>query len=111
MIIRRLVLLPFVALAAGPAWSADDGTTLDKIYQIMLTGDHGARFVGQCTLETANGLIIIPLDGNVPHQQAMHGASLSCALRAEGQVIVDIQQDGNRSRTATNGGTININVH
>jgi hypothetical protein len=82
----------------------------DKTYQLQLTGDEGARFVGSCTLTTADGETVLPLDGEVPYANELVGQGFACKLETQGRVVVDIEHNGSRSRSSTNGGVVNISL-
>ncbi|MGI9419279.1 MAG: hypothetical protein ACR2RA_15735 [Geminicoccaceae bacterium] len=55
--------------------------------------------------------MVIPLDGEVPLKKELAGRGLSCKLETEGRVVVDIEHDGSRTRSATSGGTVNISLN
>lgn len=100
-----------LATTAGiMSWSGGGTAAVGKTYHLELTGDDGARFTGSCTLATENGDEVVPLDGEVPFKQDLVGQGLSCKLETEGRVVVDIEHNGSRSRSATSGGTINISL-
>jgi hypothetical protein len=107
---RSLPILASMLLVAGSAFPKAGNGAVEKIYQLALTGDDGASFAGRCKLETAGGQTVIRLDGQVPHERELVGQSLSCKLKTRGGVVVDVEHNGNRSRSATNGGTVNINL-
>ncbi len=99
-----------LAMMAGGMGSAAGGATVEKTYQLQLTGDQGAHFTGSCALATADGETIIPLDGGVPFATELVGNGLACKLETEGRIVVDIEHNGSRSRSATNGGVVNISL-
>ncbi len=96
------------ALAAS--WPGQGSAALEKTYHLQLTGDQGAHFSGSCALTTADGETVIPFDGTVPYEKELVGQGLSCKLETEGRVVVDIEHNGSRSRSATNGGVVNISL-
>ena len=110
MIRKRGIAALALAAVAGGIWPVAGEATVDKTYQLQLTGDQGAHFSGSCALSTADGEVIIPLDGGVPYQTELVGKGLSCKLETEGRVVVDIEHNGSRTRSATNGGAVNISL-
>jgi hypothetical protein len=110
---NRKLATPLIAsfvLAAGLAWPDRSDAALDGIYNLALWGDDGAHFAGNCSMNTSDGQRIIHLYGQVPHEQELVGEGLNCRLRTEGGVVVDIEHNGNRSRSTTDGGAITINL-
>jgi hypothetical protein len=83
----------------------DEGVLLFSV-----TGDKGVRVRGQCTLERANGIETTDIEGNVPLERQLRGHGLRCVLHADGRVLVEASKDGSRTRAATNGGQVTINL-
>lgn len=83
---------------------------LAATYRLSVTGDSGARFAGACTLFIPSGEERVELAGPVPLERSFVGQGLACRFETEGRVVVDITGGGSRSRSATNGGTVNIAV-
>ncbi len=81
-----------------------------KTYHMLFSGDAGASFSGACTIATSGGETVLTLQGQIPHEQEVVGHGLTCQLQAEGRVVIDIEHGGSRTRSATNGGQINIGL-
>ena len=108
---RSVPILASVMIAAGAALLPERGdAALEKTYHIVVSGDAGARFSGTCAIETSGGETLLVLKGNVPHEQKAVGHGMKCELQAEGRVVIDIKYNGSRTRSATNGGKINIGL-
>ena len=97
-------------LLAGGILVANGGVTMAKTYHMKFSGDTGARIGGSCVVSVNGGETILTLESQVPHEQDVDGNSLSCHLEADGRVIVDIEHNGNRMRSATNGGMISVDL-
>ena len=82
----------------------------ESVLVLSITGDIGVRVRGQCTLEGANGIETIGIEGKVPLERQLRGDGLRCVLHADGQVLVEASRDSSRTRAATNGGRVAINL-
>ncbi|MGI9489258.1 MAG: hypothetical protein ACR2RF_25895 [Geminicoccaceae bacterium] len=99
-----------VTLSLDACWHSEAEATMAKTYHMIVSGDAGARFSGQCNVKTSGGETVLTLNGQVPHEQEVVGHGLSCQLQADGRIVIDIEHDGSRTRSATNGGRINISL-
>ena len=109
-VLHSAVLATFATLSLNTTWITAEQTAMAKTYRMIFSGDAGASFDGRCAVETSGGETILSLQGQVPHEQDVVGRGLSCQLQAEGRVVVDIEHNGSRTRSATNGGSINIHL-
>jgi hypothetical protein len=85
-------------------------TAMAKTLHLTISGDAGARYSGTCTVTTGAGDETVTLEGGVPAERAFAADGLSCRLRAEGRIVVEILHDGSRARSATSGGVIHLSV-
>jgi len=108
--LHSAVLATFTTLSLSTIWITSEQTAMAKTYHMIFSGDVGASFDGRCTVETSGGETILSLQGQVPHEQEVVGHGLSCQLQADGRVVVDIEHNGSRTRSTTNGGSINIHL-
>ena len=106
----RLKTCSGIALVAGLAMGLGGRAVQAETYTLSVTGDPGASIAGACTLLTGSAEEEVELDGPVPLERRFTGDGLSCRLEAAGRVVVEIEGGGNRSRSATTGGTINVTV-
>jgi hypothetical protein len=97
-------------LLAGGVWLLQGKPVMAKTYHMIFSGDAGAKFSGTCAIETSGGETVLTLEGNVPHEQDVVGHGMKCQLQTEGRVVIDIEHNGSRTRSATNGGKINIGL-
>jgi hypothetical protein len=86
------------------------GGAMAKTYTLSISGDSGARYQGACTVTVLSGDQRIELEGAVPLRRVFDGDGLSCRLRADGRVVVEITHDGSRARSATSGGTVQVSA-
>jgi hypothetical protein len=96
--------------AFGLALTAHAGESMAKTFHLSISGDGGARYSGACNVTAASGDQRVELEGTVPLQKTFDGDGLSCRLRVQGRVVVEIAHDGSRSRAATNGGTVQVSA-
>jgi len=120
--ISKLILTVFAVLmfTSFPAASlAQDHENPEKPVSnilLLITGDEGTRFQGECVINGPNGLEkTIELEGEVPQEQRFEGAEIHCSLTqitADGRLDVKLTRDGNTSRSRTRGqdSTINIRI-
>ena len=106
----RLKACSGIALVAGLTLGLGGRAVQADTYTLSVTGDPGASIAGACTLLTGSAEEEVELEGPVPVERSFTGDGLSCRLEAEGRVVVEIEGGGNRSRSATTGGTINVTV-
>jgi len=99
-----------LTLSLDACWDSGPEAAMAKTYHMTLSGDADARFSGQCTLETNDGEAVLSLLGTVPFEQEVVGHGLSCHVETEGRVVLEIDHNGSRTRSATNGGKINISL-
>jgi hypothetical protein len=99
-----------VVAAIGLALAAYAGETMAKTFHLSISGDGGARYSGACTVTTASGDQEVDLEGIVPLERTFDGDGLSCRLRAEGRVVVEIVHGGSRSQAASSGGAIQVSA-
>lgn len=98
-------------MSGAPAPPAQGMRVMDEsILVLSVTGDKGVRVRGQCTLERASGIETIGIEGKIPLERQLRGDGLRCVLHADGRVLVKASKDGNRTRAATNGGQVTINL-
>lgn len=97
---------------ALPAPSAQGMQVMDESILVLLsvTGDKGVRVRGQCILERASGIATIGIEETIPFERQLRGDGLRCVLHADGRVLVEASKDCNRTRAATNGGQVTINL-
>ncbi len=100
----------FSALVVGSVFLLQGKTVMAKTYHMLFSGDAGASFSGTCKFATSGGETVLTLEGQVPHEQEVVGHGLACQLQAESRVVIDIEHGGSRTRSATNGGRINIGL-
>jgi hypothetical protein len=105
---RAGVTGPVVVALFGLALSAHSGESMAKTFHLSISGDGGARYSGACTVAAASGDARVELEGAVPLERTFDGDGLSCRFRAEGRVVVEIAHNGSRSRSASDGGTIQV---
>ena len=75
---------------------------------LAITGDPGTHVQGRCTVDpTAQ---TVEIDTAVPYERSFAAAGLRCTFEADGRAVVEVEKNGSRSRAATNGGRINIDV-
>lgn len=98
---RRLALAGLLVVAPGAAATA-------KSFQLTISGDPDARYAGACVVTTASGDERVALEGVVPAERTFVADGLSCRLRAEGRIVVEITYNGSRSRAQTSGGLIQV---
>lgn len=106
----RARVLSIALLAISMPWFLNGKTAMAKTYHLLLSGDVGASFNGTCTIATSGGETVLTLKGQIPHEQQITGQGLSCKLEASGRVVVDVEHDGSRTRSSTNGGKIKISL-
>ncbi len=97
-------------LIMGGLWLLEGKTAMAKTYHLLLSGDAGASFVGTCKIATSEGETVLPLQGKIPHEEAIVGQGLACQLETSGRVVVDVEHGGSRTRSSTRGGKINITL-
>jgi hypothetical protein len=97
-------------LVAGGAAAIWGSPAVAKTFHLTISGDADARYAGACVATTAAGDERIALEGVVPAERTFVADSLSCSLRAHGQVVVEITHDGSRSRAETSGGLVQISA-
>ena len=81
-----------------------------KTFKLELSGEAGVAYEGSCTLETEAGNTEMPLAGALPQSLDIIANALTCQIKSEGRLIVEIQHDKSRTRSATNGGTIRLSL-
>jgi hypothetical protein len=106
----RLKTCSGIAVVAGLTLGLGGRGALAETYTLSVTGDPGASIAGACTLLTGSAEEHVELAGPVPLERRFTGEGLSCRLEAAGRVVVEIAGPGNRSRSATTGGTINVTL-
>ena len=75
---------------------------------LAITGDPGTHVQGRCVADpTAQ---TVEIDTAVPYRQSFEAAGLKCRFEADGRAVVEVEKNGSRSRAATAGGRINIDV-
>ena len=99
-----------LTLCLDAFWFSGTEAAMAKTYHMIVSGDAGAQFSGQCAVKPSGGETVLTLNGEVPHEQEVVGHGLSCQLQADGRIVIDIEHDGSRTRSATNGGRINISL-
>jgi hypothetical protein len=99
------VLTPAVA---GVMVAMTGTAAMAKTFYLTISGNADARYAGACLVTTASGDERIALEGAVPAERAFVADGLSCRLRAEGRIVVEITHDGSRSRAETSGGLVQI---
>lgn len=75
---------------------------------LAITGDPGTHVQGQCIVDPDSATVEI--DTGVPYQRSFAAAGLRCTFQADGRAVVEVEKNGSRSRSATNGGRINVDV-
>lgn len=100
---RLLMLVASLLVMPGAAAMA-------QTFQLTISGDPDARYDGACVVTTASGEQRVPLEGVVPAERTFVADGLSCELRAQGRIVVEIRHDGSRSRAATSGGLVGISA-
>jgi hypothetical protein len=95
-------------VAAGVVVAMSGTAAMGKTFHLTISGDADARYAGACIVTTATGDERIALEGAVPAERAFVADGLSCTLRAEGRILVEITHDSNRSRAETSGGLVQI---
>lgn len=108
--LHKAMVVTLVTLGLDASWISETEAAMAKTYHMIVSGDAGARFSGQCAVRTSGGETVLTLNGQVPHEQEVVGHGLSCQLRADGRIVIDIEHGGSRTRSATNGGKINISL-
>ena len=103
-------LATLVTLCLDASSSSAGRTAVTTTYHMNFSGDAGASFNGMCTIQTSGGETALTLSGQVPYKQEIVGHSIRCQLKADGHVVIDIEHDGSRTRSATSGGRINISL-
>lgn len=84
--------------------------------QLLVTGEKGTRFQGKCVVTGPDGLKKrVELEGEVPQEHGFEGEEIHCSLiqiAADGRLEVKLTKDGNtsRSRTRSQGSTVNIRI-
>jgi hypothetical protein len=97
-------------VALGLAMAMPGAAAMAKTFDLTISGDAGARYSGTCTVSTAEGDQTVTLEGGVPGERTFVAEGLTCELRAEGRIVVEVVHDGSRARSATSGGVIRISV-
>ena len=75
---------------------------------LAITGDPGTHVQGRCIVDP--GSATVEIDTGVPYRRSFETAGLKCSFAADGPAVVEVEKNGSRSRSATNGGRINIDV-
>ena len=75
---------------------------------LNISGDPGTHVRGQCIVDPDSATVDI--DTTVPYRRTFAAAGLRCSFAADGRAVVEVEKNGSRSRSATDGGRININV-
>lgn len=96
------------AAAAGVVVAMLGTSAMAKTFHLTISGDADARYAGACVVTSASGEERIALEGGVPAERAFVADGLSCSLRAEGRIVVEIRHNGSRSRAETSGGLVQI---
>ncbi len=92
------------AAIGTPAAAGDSAVTLSA------TGAEGVRVRGRCVLDAPEGRREVRLDEAVPFERRWDAAELRCELEAGGPATVEAASGGGRSRAATSGGRLVVNV-
>ena len=96
--------------AAGIVVAMSGSTAMAKTFHLTISGDMDARYAGACVVTRASSDERIALEGAVPAERAFVADGLSCRLRAQGRIVVEITHDGSRSRAETSGGLVQISA-
>jgi hypothetical protein len=99
-----------VAVALGLCFATLADEAMAKTFHLSISGEGGARYSGVCTVMAASGDEQIELEGAVPLEREFDGDGLMCRFNTEGQVVAEITHGGSRSRSATNGATIQVSA-
>jgi hypothetical protein len=96
--------------ATGIVVAMSGSTAMAKTFHLTISGDTDARYAGACVVTRASSHERIALEGAVPAERAFVADGLSCGLRAQGRIVVEITHDGSRSRAETSGGLVQISA-
>jgi hypothetical protein len=102
---RRRAVTP---AAAGVVVAMLGTAAMAKTFHLTISGDADAHYAGACVVTSASGKERIALEGAVPAERGFVADGLSCSLRAEGRIVVEITHNGSRSRAETSGGLVQI---
>jgi hypothetical protein len=94
--------------AAGVVVAMLGTAAMAKTFHLTISGDADAHYAGACVVTSASGKERIALEGAVPAERGFVADGLSCSLRAEGRIVVEITHNGSRSRAETSGGLVQI---
>jgi hypothetical protein len=99
-----------VAVALGLCLATLTDEAMAKTFHLSISGEGGARYSGVCTVMAPSGDQQIELEGAVPLEREFDGDGVMCRFNTEGQVVAEITHGGSRSRSATNGATIQVSA-
>jgi hypothetical protein len=107
---RSVMAVAALSTSMAIGWGASAAATADRVFTVSITGDDGAEVRGECVLERADGVESVRLDGTVPMDRRMTGRALRCMLGSDGRIVVDASTDGSRTKAATTGGQVTIDL-
>lgn len=77
-------------------------------FQLSIAGDAGVQVRGTCVVHRARSDQVIEIAGPAPIARTLTGEDVACRLEADGQIVVELEAAGRRSRAATSGGMVSI---
>jgi hypothetical protein len=107
---KRYVWRATTPAVAGVVVAMSGTVAMAKTFYLTISGDADARYAGACVMTSTSGEERIALEGAVPAERTFVADGVSCSLRAEGRIVVEITYDGSRSRTETSGGLVQISA-
>ena len=87
-----------------------ENDVMNNVIMVEVSGPAGARFNGQCTLDTAAGSQDIAYDGIVPDSREFAASGIACRFSTRDTITIEVRRNGNVSRTSTTGGTVSLNL-
>lgn len=90
--------------------NTSDQVAAKPTVSLSITGDPGARFTADCSLTGGAGGSQT-IDGQVPTSFEFDATGISCRITSTQTITVELSNSrGNRTRSTTSGGTINLSI-
>lgn len=104
--LSTITLVSIILLFSESSWGQ---STIPTNFRLVFDGDTNASYKAVCKIETSSGPTLVAIDGQVPHEHELFGKALSCKIETVGRVTIDAIHGGNRTRSATKDGVVNLN--
>lgn len=92
-------------VASASLRAAEDGMVV-----LTIGGQPGVKVAGACLARTAADDARETIAAEVPFERRWQASGLRCELQTDGPATIEVTRGGSRSRTATSGGRIVIDV-